>query len=181
MNPKQATKISKFLSLVLRHQPESIGITLDEAGWTDVNTLLAASARNNMTITESDLREVVAGSDKQRFAFSDDGLRIRANQGHSVEVELGYEPATPPEILYRGTVDRYIESIRRQGLIKGNRHHVHLSPNVQTAEKVGQRRGSPVVITIQAGRMLRDGHTFFVSTNGVWLTDHVPAEYLELP
>ena len=181
MNTRQATKLSKLLSLVLRHQPESIGITLDSAGWVTVADLLQAANRSGLPITEAELREVVVASDKQRFAFSDDGLRIRASQGHSVDVELGYEPATPPELLFHGTVDAFLDSIRKQGLIKGNRHHVHLSIDTQTAEKVGQRRGRPVVLTIQAKRMLADGHTFFVSANGVWLTDHVPVSYLEFP
>src|SRR5690348_12196580 len=120
-------KISKFLSLVLRHKPEEIGITLDDAGWVDVDTLLAACAKHRFPLTREQLETVVATSDKKRFAFNETGTRIRANQGHSVEVELGYAPAQPPEILYHGTADRFIDSIRRQGLVKGKRHHVHLS------------------------------------------------------
>jgi len=129
-------RISKFLSLVLRHKPEEIGITLDPAGWIDVDSLLAACAAHGSPITRDQLDSIVAGSDKQRFAFSEDRLRIRANQGHSVEVELGYAPAEPPEILYHGTAEKYVDSIRREGLLKRQRHHVHLSPTVQTAAAV---------------------------------------------
>lgn len=179
MNQK-TTKISKFLSLVLRHQPEAIGIALDPAGWVEVSALLEAMRRHGRGISETELREVVETNDKKRFCFSDDGLRIRASQGHSVEVELGYEPAEPPEELFHGTVERFLDPIRREGLRKGDRHHVHLSPDRPTAERVGQRRGRPVILTIRAGQMHRDGLAFFLSANGVWLTDHVPAEYIEL-
>jgi putative RNA 2'-phosphotransferase len=176
-----STKTSKFLSLVLRHEPARIGITLDSAGWTDVDALLAASAAHGVHITRDELAQIVATSDKQRFALSPDGARIRANQGHSVEVELELAPAVPPAILYHGTVDRFLDSIRAQGLVKGERHHVHLSADLATAEKVGGRRGKPVVLTVRAADMVAAGHTFFVSANGVWLTDAVPAAFLEFP
>ncbi len=181
MDTKQATHISKFLSLVLRHQPQQIGITLDAAGWVPVSELLDAMLAHRFALTREELEEVVATSEKKRFAFSDDGLRIRASQGHSVEVELGYQPATPPALLFHGTVDRFLDSIRRAGLLKGKRHHVHLSDERDTAEKVGQRRGRPIVLTVRAADMVQDGLAFFKSANGVWLTDHVPVQYIEFP
>jgi putative RNA 2'-phosphotransferase len=171
-------KTSKFLSLVLRHQPEKIGLKLDEAGWTPVDELLSRCRDHGVIITRDELREVVANNDKKRFSFNDDGLLIRANQGHSVEVDLGYEPALPPGILYHGTAERFLASIREQGLIKGRRHHVHLSADLETAEKVGRRHGKPVVIRVAAGRMHQDGIVFYLSANGVWLTEHIPVPYL---
>jgi putative RNA 2'-phosphotransferase len=181
MSRDRTVHTSKFLSLVLRHQPEKIGITLDPAGWVGVRELLDALGRHGRSMSEVELRQVVETSDKKRFAFSEDGLRIRASQGHSVGVELGYEPATPPDVLYHGTVARFVESIRTGGLLKGQRHHVHLSRDVETAEKVGGRRGEAVVLTVDAGAMVRDGLVFYVSANGVWLTEHVPARYIGFP
>lgn len=171
-------KISKFLSLVLRHKPETIGLTLDPAGWVSVMELLRACTRHNFPLSLEELQAVVATNDKQRFAFSEDGRRIRASQGHSIEVELGYQPAEPPEFLYHGTVERFLPSIRAKGLLKGQRHHVHLSPDVATAAKVGSRRGQPVILTVNSGQMNRDGYAFYQSANSVWLTDHVPAIYI---
>ena len=170
---------SKFLSLVLRHEPQRIGIVLDSAGWTDVAALLTATAAHGTPITRDELVQIVATSDKQRFALSEDGARIRANQGHSVEVELELAPATPPTVLYHGTVDRFVDSIRAQGLIKGERHHVHLSADVETAQKVGGRRGRYAILVVRAGEMAEAGHPFFVSQNGVWLTEHVPVEFID--
>jgi putative RNA 2'-phosphotransferase len=181
MSKDRTIQTSKFLSLVLRHQPEKIGITLDSAGWVGVRELLDALARHGSPLGEDELRHVVDTSDKKRFAFSEDGLRIRASQGHSVGVELGYEPATPPDVLYHGTVERFIPSIRSTGLDKGKRHHVHLSRDVETATKVGGRRGEALVLAIDAAAMARDGVVFYVSANGVWLTDHVPARYIRFP
>jgi putative RNA 2'-phosphotransferase len=169
---------SKFLSLVLRHRPDVIGIALDAEGWVFVEDLLAACAQHGRAITREQLDAVVRTNDKQRFAFSADGSRIRANQGHSLPVDWGLVPVEPPELLYHGTVPRFLESIRRDGLTKGNRHHVHRSPDMQTATKVGQRRGRPIVLVIEAGRMFRDGHNFYRSENGVWLRDAVPPAYL---
>lgn len=169
---------SKFLSYVLRHHPAEIGITLDSAGWVPVAELLSAMRKHGRGISESLLREIVAASDKQRFAISDDGLKMRASQGHSVPVELGYEPAEPPTVLYHGTVDRAVESIRATGLVKGQRHHVHLSADVKTAGAVGGRRGRAVILTVDAARMRRAGCLFYRSANGVWLTDHVPAAFI---
>src|SRR5262245_11961642 len=181
MNDKRSTKISKFLSLVLRHEPSKIGVSLDAAGWVDVRVLLSALEQHGFPVVEQELRDVVATSDKKRFSFSDDGSRIRANQGHSVDVELGYEPARPPEVLYHGTPEQFVSSIRQGGLIKGQRHHVHLSLDEATARKVGERRGRSVVLKVLAGQMHRDGFEYFVSANSVWLTNDVPVAYIEFP
>lgn len=173
-----STQTSKFLSLVLRHEPGRIGLTLDAAGWTDVSALLAACAAHGVALSHAELARIVATSDKQRFALSEDGTRIRANQGHSIPVELALAPAEPPAVLYHGTVERFLPSIRAHGLVKGERHHVHLSAERATAERVGGRRGKPVVLEIRAAEMAAAGHAFFVSANGVWLTDAVAPEFL---
>lgn len=175
---KTAVKISKFLSLVLRHQPEKIGLQLDAAGWVAVENLLAACHAHGQPITREQLQTVVVQNDKQRFALSPDGSRIRANQGHSVEIELGYEPATTPALLYHGTAERFLASIQARGLLKGQRHHVHWSADTETARQVGQRHGKAVVLTVQAAQMQQNGFAFYVSANGVWLTEHVPVSYL---
>lgn len=175
---------SKFLSLVLRHKPESIGVQLDENGWVDVDVLLAALTTHGRPLSRTELDRLVKENDKQRFAFNHDGSCIRANQGHSVEVDLALEAEAPPEKLYHGTVEKFLNSIFREGLLKGERRHVHLSLNLETAVKVGQRRGKPVVLEIASGQMHREGYAFYVSGNGVWLVDHVPPQYLsrmELP
>ena len=174
-----STKVSKFLSLVLRHDPARIGITLDDAGWTEVEDLLAAAAAHGVAITRDELVAIVASSDKQRFALSPDGARIRANQGHSVEVDLQLEPTTPPDTLFHGTVDAALAGIRAEGLIPGARHHVHLSADLDTARRVGGRRGRPVILTVDAAAMAVAGHVFYRSANGVWLVDHVPAEHID--
>jgi putative RNA 2'-phosphotransferase len=175
---KQLVEISKFLSFVLRHKPKAIGITLDAEGWVAVDELLAAGARHGQSITWQQVEEVVATNDKKRFSFSPDGQLIRANQGHSVEVDLGLAPVEPPDLLYHGTVERVLDSIRKEGLLRGNRHHVHLSADRETATRVGQRRGRPVVLVVEAGRMFRDGYSFYQSENGVWLAKTVPPKYL---
>ncbi|HWA25204.1 MAG TPA: RNA 2'-phosphotransferase [Lacunisphaera sp.] len=174
-------KLSKFLSLVLRHEPGRLGLALDAAGWVGVDELLAACAREEVPLTRAKLEQLVAASDKQRFAFDATRTRIRASQGHSVAVELGYEPKAPPETLFHGTVEKFLPSIRAQGLVKGQRHHVHLSPDAATARKVGQRRGQPVVLTVQSGAMHRAGHKFFLSANGVWLVEAVPPGFVREP
>lgn len=174
-------KKSKFLSLVLRHEPQAAGVTLDDAGWAGVADLLAGCRRAGVAIGEAELREIVRTSDKQRFAISDDGTRIRANQGHSVEVELGYEPAEPPAVLWHGTAEKHLAPIRGQGLLKGARHHVHLSETPETASAVGRRHGKLALLRVDAGRMHRAGRPFFRTPNGVWLTEHVPVEYLSFP
>jgi putative RNA 2'-phosphotransferase len=171
-------KTSKFLSLILRHKPETIGLTMDSAGWAAVEELLEACEQHEVPLSREELEAVVATNDKQRFAYSEDGRRIRANQGHSVKVELGYQPDEPPEFLYHGTVERFLPSIRAKGLLKGQRHHVHLSPDITTAAKVGRRRGQPVILTVSSGQMYRAGYLFNQSANGIWLTDHVPPQYL---
>ncbi|HKG49123.1 MAG TPA: RNA 2'-phosphotransferase [Actinomycetales bacterium] len=176
--PGRAVQVSKRLSLVLRHRPDSIGITLDEAGWVDVEELLTALGRHGLPLSREELELVVATSDKQRFAFDETGRRIRANQGHSVPVELGYAPATPPAVLYHGTPSRSVPSILQEGLRRGARHHVHLSPDVETARRVGQRRGPSTVLTVDASGLAREGATFYLSANGVWLVDAVPPERL---
>ena len=181
MDARQRKRKSKFLSLIFRHQPDTIGISLDEAGWVDVDLLLAAMKSQRDPITHAELQEIVATSEKQRFAFSEDGKRIRANQGHSVHVDLGFEAANPPELLFHGTVERFLDSIRKQGLLRGSRHHVHLSADEATAANVGGRRGKPVILVIDAQAMKDAGYEFFVSPNGVWLTEHVPPEYLRFP
>jgi putative RNA 2'-phosphotransferase len=181
MNDKETIKTSKFLSLILRHEPERVGLKLDAAAWVGVDELLQAANRHGVPLTLDQLKHVVATNDKKRFAFSEDGLRIRASQGHSVEVDLQYEPQVPPEFLYHGTPERFVESIHATGLNKGQRHHVHLSADAATATKVGQRRGRPVVLKIRAGDMHRAGHVFFRSANNVWLVDQVPPQFIDLP
>lgn len=174
-------RTSKFLSLILRHDPARIGLTLDGEGWADVDELLAAAVRSGVEIDRSLLKQVVAENDKKRFAFSPDGTRIRASQGHSVPIELGLAPQTPPETLYHGTATRFLDSIRREGLRPGQRTHVHLSGDEVTAHKVGQRHGKPAILLIAAGRMFLEGYEFLRSDNGVWLTKSVPVDYIDFP
>jgi putative RNA 2'-phosphotransferase len=178
MSANQLKSVSKSLSYVLRHRPDAMGLELKDGGWVEVDELLAAFKRSGKELTLLLLKEVVADSDKQRFEFSADGAQIRARQGHSAEVELGYEPTQPPEVLYHGTATRFLDSILAQGLVKGERHHVHLSTNKETMVQVGMRHGKPVLLAVDAARMQRDGHEFFVTGNNVWLTDHVPPTYL---
>lgn len=181
MNLKDQIRLSKFLSLVLRHQPEQVGITLDSAGWVTVEALLTALNQQGIRLNWAGLETLVKTSDKQRFALSVDGLRIRASQGHSVPVDLEYEAQPPPELLYHGTPARFVDSIRREGLLKQQRHHVHLSAETATAGQVGQRRGAAVILTICSGEMQRLGHHFYRSVNGVWLVEHVPPQFIEFP
>jgi putative RNA 2'-phosphotransferase len=181
MDERTRARISKFLSLVLRHRPDTIGIALDREGWVAVDTLLAGCRVHGHDITRALLDDVVATNPKRRFAFSEDGSRIRANQGHSVEVELGYRPQQPPDVLFHGTIADFLPAIRAEGLCKMRRHHVHLSPDAATAAVVGRRRGAPVVLRVLAGRMHGDGHVFFLSDNGVWLTDTVAPRYIDFP
>ncbi|MEM7777424.1 MAG: RNA 2'-phosphotransferase [Pseudomonadota bacterium] len=171
-------RTSKFLSYVLRHHPEAIGLELDNAGWTDVDDLIAKANAQGRRLDRDLIVAVVVGNDKQRFKLSQDGQRIRASQGHSRQVDLGLEPITPPELLYHGTAERFLDSILADGLVPRDRQHVHLSADVPTAIAVGQRHGRPVVLRVAAGAMANDGHTFYRSDNGVWLTDRVPAERL---
>lgn len=174
-------RTSKFLSLVLRHDPAKFGVVLDGAGWTSVDALLEACRAHRYPIDRRLLEEIVVTSDKQRFSFDATGTRIRASQGHSVEVELGYQPASPPPLLYHGTATRFIAAIRAEGLKKMARHHVHLSADEVTARAVGQRHGKPAVLVIDAAAMAKDGLAFFLSANGVWLVDHVPVRFVVFP
>jgi putative RNA 2'-phosphotransferase len=179
MDDAQLVRISKFLSKHLRHDPGGLGLELAPGGWVSVDDLLSASARKGMRMTREVLNEVVARNSKQRFSFDETGARIRANQGHSVDVDLRLEPAEPPDTLYHGTGCRTAAVVAREGLKKMSRHHVHLSPDVETARTVGRRHGRPVVFRIDAAAMRRDGHTFYCSANGVWLVDEVPPEHLQ--
>lgn len=171
--------VSKLLSLVLRHQPSALGIVLDPEGWTDVPTLLARMRARGMAVDLDLLKQVVATNDKQRFAFNADYSRIRANQGHSVAVDLGLTAVEPPEYLYHGTADTSVEAILQEGLQKQSRRHVHLSADVATATRVGGRHGKPVVLRVKSGEMHRRGGAFYRSENNVWLTDAVAPAYLE--
>lgn len=180
MDEKRKTKISKFLSLVLRHKPEEIGLTLEENGWVEVADLLKACENYGKPFTFGELREVVETNDKNRFAFDETGKKIRANQGHSVALEIEFEKRTPPEILYHGTAERNLGEIYANGLKKMQRHHVHLSAETETARKVGMRYGKPVILAIRTPAMLAEGYEFFVSANDVWLVEEVPAKFLEI-
>jgi putative RNA 2'-phosphotransferase len=177
---KQLVKWSKFLSLVLRHKPEVIGVTLDAQGWTDVARLLQKARAAGVPLTRDDLNNIVETNSKKRFSFNDNFDKIRASQGHSVRVDLGLEAQQPPEFLYHGTAQRHVADILENGLLKQARHHVHLSADVQTALQVGKRHGKPHVFQIMAGKMYREGFLFYISANGVWLTGQVPPQYLEV-
>jgi putative RNA 2'-phosphotransferase len=179
---KSLDSTSKFLSLVLRHQPEVIGMQLDPEGWLPIDELIENANRKGNELSLELLHDVVASCEKKRFSLSDDGLKIRANQGHSVaDVELNLELVTPPNQLFHGTVAAFIESIREQGLLKRSRNHVHLSADIETAKKVGARRGKPLILTIRTKAMHESGHSFYLSANGVWLTDAVPAQFIQFP
>ena len=172
------TETSKFISKILRHNPEVIGITLDEHGWADTAELVAGVARTrpfDMTMLE----EIVATDEKQRYSFNDDKTLIRANQGHSIPVDVELAETAPPEFLYHGTGEKYTASIEKSGLVPRSRLYVHLSADTDTARKVGARHGRPVIYRIRSGGMAEDGYTFFLSVNGVWLTKEVPIRYME--
>lgn len=175
----QNQALSKTLSYVLRHKPEELGLELDAQGWVSVADLLAALQTRYPEVTLDQLREVVATNEKKRFAFSADEQLIRANQGHSVAVDLALEAVVPPEVLYHGTATRFLASIRENGLLRGSRQHVHLSSDPETATAVGRRHGRPVVLTVQAGKLHRAGASFYLSENGVWLTLTVSPEYID--
>jgi putative RNA 2'-phosphotransferase len=176
--PVNDAQLSKFLSFVLRHQPEAIGLSLDQQGWASVEDLIAKGNTAGTQFSREDLLRVVETSDKKRFSLSDDGQRIRAAQGHSVAVELGLSPQEPPSVLYHGTATRFVASILAGGLTPQTRQQVHLSMDEATARRVGQRHGEPAIFRVEAGRMHANGFKFFIADNGVWLTDHVPAEFL---
>ncbi|GGX27828.1 RNA 2'-phosphotransferase [Undibacterium squillarum] len=177
---KDLVRSSKFLSLVLRHKPEAAGIQLDAQGWCDIDDLLQGVAQHRAPLSKETLMEIVATNEKKRFAISDCGQRIRASQGHSIEVSLDLQAVTPPATLYHGTASRFLDSILQNGLQKQSRQHVHLSASLDTAISVGSRHGKPVVLMINCQAMLAAGHLFYCSENGVWLTDSVPAAYLTL-
>lgn len=181
MNPRHVVRVSRFLSLILRHDPAKVGLTLDASGWVDVSELLAALARHGRPITLDELRHVVENNDKRRFAFSPDGRNIRASQGHSLKIDLSYEPSHPPLTLYHGTAERNLSAIREKGLLKMSRSHVHLSADRDTASQVGQRYGVPIVLEVFCGKMAIEGFVFYLSANGVWLTEHVPPRFIVFP
>ena len=182
MNPNEKVirQRSKFLSLVLRHQPASIGIQLDSEGWTNIEILLTQMGKHHQKISFGELLYVVENNDKKRFQFSDDGQKIRAVQGHSsTQVQREYQALIPPDVLYHGTATRFVDSILQNGLIAGSRHHVHLSADLLTATKVGQRHGKVIIFTVDTAQMHQDGFKFFQAENGVWLTETIPPQYLK--
>jgi putative RNA 2'-phosphotransferase len=174
----ELVRYSKFISLVLRHRPKLIGLDMDEGGWVSVDSLIAGMNAKGMPIGLDLLERVVSENDKSRFVFNADRSKIRANQGHTIKIDLGLQPLNPPDILYHGTAKKNLESIRKQGLLKGKRHAVHLSLDFDTAIKVGSRHGEPVVLEIESGRMAANAILFYCSENGVWLVAHVPPEYI---
>ncbi|MFK7920328.1 MAG: RNA 2'-phosphotransferase [Bacteroidia bacterium] len=178
---KDARRIGKFISLVLRHRPQMIGIALDPEGWTEVEQLLTQLAKHGTTINRQQLDYLAEHNNKTRARYSEDGLRIRAQQGHSIKVELDYEPVAPPEFLYHGTAERFVQSISQSGLNKRKRHHVHMSGDLETASQVGSRHGKLVILEVEAARMHEDGYQFYCTPNQVWLTNMVPVEYLIFP
>lgn len=175
---KELKGISKYLSYVLRHHPESIDLVLDEQGWADIDILLAKCATKNVLFDREDLVQLVAQNDKQRFAIDTENSKIRANQGHSIRIDAGLQAEVPPAVLYHGTAERFLSSIMEQGLQKQNRLHVHLSQEIATARNVGGRHGVPVVLEVDALRMQQEGFIFYLSENKVWLTETVPAKYI---
>ncbi|MBS7232747.1 RNA 2'-phosphotransferase [Flavobacterium psychroterrae] len=179
MNEKTAKNISKFLSLVLRHSPETINLKLDENGWADVEELIEKCSKKGNSLNAELLDYVVENNDKKRFAFNEDKTKIRASQGHSITVELNLNEAEPSEFLYHGTVGKFLENIKKEGLQKMSRQHVHLSKDKETAIKVGGRRGIPQILTVKSGEMFKDGFKFYLSENNVWLTDEVPPKYIQ--
>jgi putative RNA 2'-phosphotransferase len=179
MSKKLLDETSKFLSFVLRHEPQAVGLTLDSEGWANIDALIDGAARDGRTLDRALIENVVASSDKKRFSISPDGQSIRAVQGHSTKsVELQFEEKQPPETLYHGTATRFMDSINEQGLIPGSRHHVHLSQETATASAVGQRYGTVVILQVAARQMQKQGFKFYQAENGVWLTERVPAEFL---
>lgn len=178
MNNNHLVKISKYLSKHLRHTPENIGLELKNGGWVEIDKLLKACNQHNFAITREELAEVVKNNDKQRFSFDETSMLIRANQGHTIKVDLQLKASIPPDKLYHGTAIQFVNSIQKQGLQKMSRHHVHLSADINTAIKVGQRKGKVIIFIIDAAKMYQDGYQFYRSDNGVWLVNSVPPEYL---
>lgn len=176
---KQHKHISKLMSLVLRHRPAVIGVELDKNGWLGVDELIEGVNTKGLKLDRELLEEIVETNDKKRFAFSEDGTKIRANQGHSIKVDVELKEQVPPEFLYHGTVAKFMRAIQKEGLKSMSRQHVHLSEDLKTAMRVGSRRGVPKILVVKSGEMHTDGHTFYRSENGVWLTDHVAPKYFE--
>ena len=172
------TETSKYISLILRHKPQVIGITLDEHGWANVDELIDGVSKTH-PLTKEILEQIVAEDNKQRYSFNEDKTLIRANQGHSIPVDVELPETVPPEILYHGTAEKFEADIDRMGLIPKSRLYVHLSGDVNTAVNVGKRHGKPVIYEVSSGKMHRDGIVFYRSVNGVWLTKSVPVEYLK--
>lgn len=179
MDTQKLKKRSKFLSLLLRHQPELLNLKLEEGGWTDIKILIEKINKKNDNFTFQELEYVVENNDKQRFAFNEDKTKIRANQGHSTKVEMNYQPVLPPPVLYHGTATKNVESILKNGILKGNRQFIHLSIDVETAQKVGSRHGKPYIFKIETFKMQEAGIPFYCSENGVWLVDFIPKEFLK--
>ena len=173
-------KTGKFMSLILRHSPETIGISLDENGWADVDELLKGMKKKGHNINMFMLEEIVATNNKKRYSLSDDKTKIRANQGHSINVDVQIKQHTPPPVLYHGTAERFLDEIKKDGISKRNRQHVHLSEDVETAVSVGKRHGRPVVLRVDAAAMEQDGFKFWLSENGVWLCEQVPCRYVSV-
>ena len=180
MTPKEIKRASRRLALVLRHQPATIDLDLDHSGWADVQHLLQQLRRHGTALSSEDLQRIVAENDKQRFRFSEDGRRIRANQGHSIPVDLQLAPLTPPDVLYHGTATHALDGIYASGIENRSRRHVHLSADLATASAVGKRHGKLIILTIDAAGMHAAGHHFYRSDNGVWLTDYVPKDFLKV-
>lgn len=172
--------ISKYMSLILRHKPDVIGIELDEHGWANVNDLISGIEKDNHGFNFELLEEIVRSDSKQRYSFNDDKSFIRANQGHSVNVDVELKEKEPPEYLYHGTGEKYVKSINQDGLIPKSRLYVHLSKDIKTAENVGKRHGKEIIYRINSGRMYRNGYKFYLSENGIWLTKEAPVKYLEM-
>ena len=181
MSQKTLTELSKFLSYVLRHRPDAIHLSMEKQGWVGVQELIRNAQEAGKPLTLDLLKTIVANDDKQRYALNPDGTKIRANQGHSIEIDLNLQSLTPPRWLYHGTAERNLASIYKSGLQKQQRHHVHLSQDAQMAKRVGARYGKPVILRILAQAMVEQGFVFYCSDNQVWLTDHVPSKFIEFP
>lgn len=180
MNNANERKLSRYISLILRHKPETIGITLDRNGWADVEKLIDGIKKSGYYIDKDILETIVRQDEKQRYSFNEKHTRIKANQGHSINVDLGLEERKPPEILYHGTATKSIESIMKEGITRQTRQYVHLSTDCETALKVGRRHGKPVILEVNSEAMFNDGCRFYLSDNGVWLTDTVPVKYIKV-
>lgn len=178
-NKEKYERLSVFISLILRHKPEVIGLTLDNQGYLEIDKLIEGINKSGRYINEQILTDIVNSDNKQRYSYNEDKTKIRANQGHSIPVDLGLQVHHPPEYLYHGTSEKCIERIMKEGLNKQSRSHVHLSDNIDTARDVGGRRGKPVILLINSEKMYKDGYEFYLSENGVWLTEEVPVKYIQ--